>query len=57
MEDAIFENGLFSNALENRKPGIALLEQSLLDVGSSTGIAQGVFYMLPLFHDGKLFIR
>ena len=57
MEDAIFDAGLFSNAPDNRNPGIVLLENSLLDVGACTTVAQGVFYMLPLFYEGKLFIR
>lgn len=57
MEDAVFEAGLFSNEPDSRNPGIVLLENTLLDVGASEGVAQGIFYMLPLFYQGKLFIR
>ena len=40
-----------------KKAGIGLLEQNLMDVGSCTQVAQGVFYILPIFHDNKLFVR
>ena len=37
-------------------PGIPALETSLLDIGSS-GILQGLFYILPIYHERKLFVR
>ena len=36
---------------------ILALEQAILEVGSNLNVAQGVFYMLPVYSNGKLFVR
>ena len=38
-------------------PGIVMIESSLLDIGGNPDVCEGIFYMLPLFHEGKLFVR
>ena len=60
MEQAIIASSLFCNTLpkpEKPQPGIIKLEHDLLEVGATREIAQGVFYMLPLYHEEKLFVR
>ena len=60
MEEAVITSSLFCNTLskpEKPQPGIIKLENDLLEVGATTAIAQGVFYMLPLHHEEKLFVR
>ena len=59
MEEALIEKGLYPHIdleTEESNAGIILLENGLLDI-AATSIAQGFFYMCPLLHQGKLFIR
>lgn len=58
MEQLLIEMSLFNPASVTAKnPTVVMLEQDLLEVGASSTIAQGVFYMLPLYNDDKLFVR
>lgn len=60
MEESLFESGLLNmggDSAEVNNVGLTSLEHSLLDVGANPYVAQGVFYMLPIHYEGKLFIR
>ena len=58
MEEGLFQYELYSQeAFHNSNPGLIKMESSLLDIGANDGIAQGIFYMVPVFYQGKLFIR
>ena len=57
MEECIVDAGLFSHDTTNHNPGIVMIESSLLDLGANPSLCEGIFYMLPLFHQGKLFVR
>lgn len=60
MEESLFESGFLSmggDSAEVNNVGLTSLEHSLLDVGANPYVAQGVFYMLPVHYEGKLFIR
>ena len=59
MEEALIEKGLYPHIdleTEESNAGLILLENGLLDI-AATSIAQGLFYICPLLHEGKLFIR
>lgn len=53
MEEQLWEMSLYGP--EN--PGILQLEAALLSAGSFPNLLQGMFYMLPIYHEGKLFVR
>lgn len=53
MENSMFNMDLFGRD----NPGILHLEKSLLDLSISNKVAQGIFYMLPIYHSGKLYVR
>ena len=55
MEEGLCDKDLFCP--ESKEGGVLSLEQILLDVSSNPSVTQGVFYMLPIYHQGKLFIR
>lgn len=55
MEEYLSEMNLSGTG--TNKAGIALLEQNIMDVGSWDKVAQGVFYLLPIFYHNKLFVR
>ena len=38
-------------------PGIVQIESSLMDVGAHKEIAQGVFYLMPIYYERKLYLR
>ena len=61
MEERMCEIGLYKEGMRNTKGlkhgGILSLENSFLDIGSNPLVAQGVFYMLPIYHNRKLFVR
>ena len=50
------ENGVYNPESDN-ETSILALEQAILEVGSNLNVAQGVFYMLPIYSNGKLFVR
>ena len=54
MERALFEKHLFSL---DKPSNIVHLETSLFELGSLPKVVSGVFYMLPIYSDGKLFVR
>ena len=56
MEDQLVEKGLYNPESDNETSVLAL-EQAILEVGSNLNVAQGVFYMLPIYSNGKLFVR
>ena len=37
--------------------GILCIEQTLLDLGSNPEVTSGMFYLLPIYADNKLFLR
>ena len=54
MERALFEKHLFSL---DKPSNIVHLETSLFELGSLPKVVSGVFYMLPIYSDGKLFVQ
>ena len=56
MEEELVEKGLY-NPESDTDTSILALEQAFLEVGSNLNVAQGVFYMLPVYSNGKLFVR
>ena len=56
MEEQLVEKGLYSPESDN-ETSILALEQAILEVGANLNVAQGVFYMLPVYSNGKLFVR
>ena len=57
MEKGIFQMGLYPNTSEDNPGNLFMLEQSLLEVGSNQGIVKGIFYLFPIYYQGKLFLR
>ena len=57
MEEGLVDAGLFSHDTTKTNPGIVMIESSLLDIGCNPAVCEGIFYMLPFFHEGKLFVR
>ena len=55
MEQALVD--LYSCAEHQTYPGNIPLEFNLFKLASIPNLLQGMFYMFPLFHEGKLFIR
>ena len=55
MEQALVD--LYSCAEHKTYPGNIPLEYNLFKLASIPDLLQGMFYMFPLFHEGKLFIR
>ena len=53
MERTLFEKHLFSL---DKPSSIVHLETSLFELGSLPKVVSGVFYMLPIYSDGKLFV-
>ena len=56
MEEELVEKGLY-NPESDTETSVLALEQAILEVGSNLNVAQGVFYMLPVYSNGKLFVR
>ena len=56
MEEQLVEKGLYNPESDN-ETSILALEQAILGVGSNLNVAQGVFYVLPTYSNGKLFVR
>lgn len=54
MEEQLYNLELFCPPSAS---GILQLEHSLLEVGGFPSLLQGLFYILPIFHNGKLFVR
>ena len=57
MEKAIFQLGLYPNSTDDNPSNLFMLEQSLVEVGSNQSIVKGIFYIFPIFYQGKLFLR
>lgn len=59
MEEKLYENKLISSSNEKFKadPGFIKLERSLLHIGAVESAVQGMFYMFPVYAQGKLFLR
>ena len=56
MEEELVEKGLY-NPESDTETSILALEQAFLEIRSNLNVAQGVFYMLPVYSNGKLFVR
>ena len=52
MEKAIVQSNLHGG-----NSSILTLEHTLLDLSSNSQLTQATFYMLPIFTNGKLYIR
>ena len=58
MEEGLFQYDFYSHeSFHNSNPGLIKMESCLLDIVANDGVAQGIFYMVPVFYQGKLFIR
>ena len=58
MEQRLLDYGLYSTEpSHSSNPGLIKMESSLLDTGTNDSVIQGLFYMVPVFYQGKLFIR
>ena len=56
MEEFMVRVGLYTHEPQHTG-GILHLEQTILELFSNPKVTQGLFYMLPLYCDNKLFIR
>ena len=56
MEEFMVRAGLYTHEPQNTG-GILHLEQTILELCSNPKVTQGLFYMLPIYTDNKLFIR
>ena len=56
MEKGMIDMNLFPNCDETGYNAV-MLEHSLFKVGSIPNLTKGIFYMLPIFRQGKLFLR
>ena len=57
MEEYMFDSGLTAYTEGVNEPGIIKLEHSLLEVAGCPNLLNGLFYMLPLYTNGHLYIR
>ena len=57
MEEYMFETGLTAYTEGVNEPGIIKLEHSLLELAGCPDLLNGLFYMLPLYTNGHLYIR
>ena len=57
MEKQLFDMKLYPQTSQNNPENIFMFEHSLFDLGCNLNVVKGVFYMLPLFYEGKLFVR
>ena len=53
----MFETGLTAYTEGVNEPGIIKLEHSLLELAGCPDLLNGLFYMLPLYTNGHLYIR
>ena len=56
MEKGFIDMNVFPNTDESRY-NVVMLEHSLFELGYIPNLVKGIFYMLPIFHQGKLFVR
>ena len=56
MEKGMIDMNSFPNCDETGYNAI-MLEHSLFKVGSIPNLTKGIFYMLPILRQGKLFLR
>ena len=56
MEKGMYTSKLYPNSDDTGCSAI-MLEHSLFEIGASPDVVKGVFYLLPLFYRGKLFLR
>jgi len=57
MERVLIDEGFFNFGKDTYNPGIIQLEYSLLEVAAAPAVAQGVFYLFPVLHEGILYVR
>ena len=57
MKKQLFHMNLYPQTSQNNQGNIFMLEHSLSDLGCNLNVVKGVFYMLPLSYEGKLFVR
>ena len=56
MEKAMYNSNTYPNSNTSGCSAV-MLEHSLFEVGASPDVVKGVFHVLPIFHQGKLFLR
>ena len=59
MEHKLKQMDLYpkSDGKKTAFPSLAMLEKTLFDICSTQNVVKGVFYILPVYHQGKLFLR
>ena len=57
MEKQLFHMNLYPQTSQNNRGNIFMLEHSLFDLECNLNVVKGVFYMFPIFYEGKLFVR
>ena len=53
MEQGLCDQGYFSPG----NPRILAIEQQLLEIAATPKLLQGLFYMLPIKHEDKVYVR
>ena len=53
MEQGLCDQDYFSPG----NPGILAIEQQLLEIAATPELLQGLFYMLPIKHEDKVYVR
>ena len=56
MEKGLIDMNVFLNTDESGY-NVVSLENSLFELGCIPNLIKGIFYMLPIFQQGKLFLR
>ena len=56
MEKAMYNTNIYPNSNTSGCSAV-MLEHSLFEIGASPDVVKGVFYLLPIFYEGKLFLR
>ena len=57
MEKQLFNLNLYPNTSQDNPANIFQLEYSLFDLRCNLNVVKGIFYMLPIHYQGKLFVR
>ena len=53
VEQGLCEQGYFSPG----NPGILAIEHQLLEIAATPGLLQGLFYMIPIKYEDKVYVR
>ena len=53
----MLQMGLYLSTSEENEGNLFMLEQSVVEVGSNQSIVKWIFYLFPIYYQGKLFLR